>query len=50
MVLNNLDTHLVNNRSATLQELRRRFGLIPEDLVNEDVNEIMNIIFPPVYL
>jgi hypothetical protein len=47
--LNNLDVHLVNNRSSTLQELRRRFGLIPEILVNEGVNEMMSIIFPPVY-
>jgi hypothetical protein len=49
VVLNNLDTHLINNRSATLQELKRHFGLISEDLVNEGVNEMMNIIFPPVY-
>lgn len=49
VVLNHLDTHLVNNRSDTLRELRRRFGLIPEDLVNEGVNEMMTVIFPPVY-
>ena len=48
-MLNNLDTHLVNNRSATLQELRSHFDLILENLVNEGVNEMMNIIFPPVY-
>jgi hypothetical protein len=42
-----LNVHLTNNRSSTLQELRTRFGLIPGDLIDEGINEMMDIIFPP---
>ena len=45
-VLNHPESHFCSNRSATLQEVRSRFSLIPEKLVNEDLNEMMNVIFP----
>jgi hypothetical protein len=48
-VINQLESHLNNNRSTTLQALRSRLDLIPEKLVNEGVNAMMNIIFPPVF-
>ena len=48
-VINQLESHLNKDRSTTLQALRSRLNLIPEKLVNEGVNAMMNIIFPFIF-